>query len=119
MPNQHILNKQQWQNICKTDDILPNMGVCALFEGQQVAIFKVINLQGSEEFYAINNYCPFSQSNTLSRGLIGSLDDKIVVASPLYKQHFDLTTGICIEDNSVSVNIYPVRLDGTTIQLAG
>lgn len=111
-------NQQQWQNICEIDDILPNMGVCALFQGQQVAIFRVLNPKGSEDLYAINNYCPFSASNTLSRGLVGSLEDRVVVASPLYKQHFDLTTGICIEDSSVNVNIYPVRLNGATIQLA-
>ncbi len=78
----------------------------------------LINQNGSEDLFAINNYCPFSESNTLSRGLVGSLDEKIVVASPLYKQHFDLATGICLEDESVSVNTYPVRLNGSTIQLA-
>ncbi len=111
-------NQQQWQNICELNDILPNMGVCALFEGQQVAIFRVVSQKGAEELYAINNYCPFSDSNTLSRGLVGSIEDKIVVASPLYKQHFDLTTGICIEDHSITVNTYPVRRNGAIIQLA-
>ncbi len=111
-------NQQQWQSICEIDDIQPNMGVCALFEGQQVAIFKIVNQQGTEDLYAINNYCPFSESNTISRGLVGSIENKVVVASPLYKQHFDLTTGICVEDSSVNVNIYSVRLNGATIQLA-
>lgn len=108
----------QWENICKTGEILPNIGVCALFEGQQVAIFKVVDSSGIEQLYAINNYCPFSKSNTISRGLIGSLDGKTVIASPIYKQHFDLTTGVCLEDNTVSINVYPVRLEGSTIQLA-
>ena len=108
----------QWENICKTGEILPNIGVCALFEGQQVAIFKVVDSSGIEQLYAINNYCPFSKSNTISRGLIGSLDGKTVIASPIYKQHFDLTTGVCLEDNTVSINVYPVRLEGSTIQLS-
>jgi len=113
-----MANQKQWENICRTGDILPNIGVCALFEGQQVAIFKVADSSGIEQLFAINNYCPFSESNTISRGLVGSIDGKIVVASPLYKQHFDLSTGICLEDKSVKVNIYPVRLEGSTIQLA-
>jgi len=113
-----MTNQKQWQNICEASDILPNIGVCALFENQQVAIFKVIDPKGIEQLYAINNYCPFSESNTLSRGLVGSLEGKIVIASPLYKQHFDLSTGICLEDENVKLNIYPVRLDGSTIQLA-
>lgn len=113
-----MTNQKQWQDICETSEILPNIGVCALFDNQQVAIFKVIDQKGMEQLYAVHNYCPFSESNTLSRGLVGSLDNKIVIASPLYKQHFDLSTGICLEDENVKINTYPVRLIGSTIQLA-
>ena len=109
---------QQWFDICNIDDILPSMGRCALFNEQQIAIFRVIDQNGQENIYAIDNFCPFSESNTLSRGLTGSLTDKIVVASPLYKQHFELSTGLCLEDDSVSVKTYPVRLNGSTVQLA-
>ncbi len=102
-----------WANICHIDDILPNMGRCALFVGEQVAIFRV-----KDKLYAVNNHCPFSDSNTISRGLVGSLADKIVVASPLYKQHFDLNTGQCLEDENVKLKTYAVRLNGETVQLA-
>ncbi len=111
-------NNKQWFDICNLNDILPSMGRCALFNEQQVAIFRVVDANGVEQLYAIDNFCPFSESNTLSRGLTGSIIDKIVVASPLYKQHFDLASGICLEDESVSVNTYPVRLNGSTVQLA-
>jgi nitrite reductase (NADH) small subunit len=94
------------------------MGRCALLNNNQIAIFRVITSTETQEFYAIDNYCPFSQANTLSRGVTGNIGDKLVVASPLYKQHFDLTTGVCIEDESVRINTYPVRLNGNTIQLA-
>ncbi|MCW8833913.1 MAG: nitrite reductase small subunit NirD [Colwellia sp.] len=111
---------QQWLDICALDDILPSMGRCALVNNKQIAIFRVTKHSDKQahEFYAIDNYCPFSQANTLSRGITGSIDDKLVVASPLYKQHFDLSTGECLEDNSVRINTYPVRLNGNTIQLA-
>ena len=111
-------SNDQWFDICELADILPSMGRCALFIDKQIAIFRVSNLTGTEEFYAIDNYCPFSNANTLSRGITGTIEGKIVIASPLYKQHFDLVTGICLEDESVKVNTYPVRLDGNTIQLA-
>jgi len=39
------------------------------------------------------------------------------VASPVYKQHFSLLTGRCIEDPSVSVPIYRARVEGTDIQI--
>lgn len=109
---------KQWEDICTTADLLPNIGVCALFEGNQVAIFKVIDSSGIEQLFAINNYCPFSETNTISRGLVGSIDGKTVIASPIYKQHFNLSTGVCVEDESVKLNIYSVRLEGSTIQLA-
>lgn len=111
-------DNKQWVDICNLDDILPSMGRCALFNDQQVAIFRIIDQTGIEQFYAIDNYCPFSKSNTLSRGLTGNITGKTVVASPLYKQHFDLETGCCLEDESVSVKTYPVRLNGCTLQLA-
>ncbi|MDP7593609.1 MAG: nitrite reductase small subunit NirD [Litorilituus sp.] len=113
-----MTNQTQWANICETSEILPNIGVCALFKNQQVAIFKVIDQEGAEQLFAINNYCPFSRSNTISRGIAGNINNKIVIASPLYKQHFDLETGICIEDQNVKISTYPVRLKGSTVQLA-
>jgi nitrite reductase (NADH) small subunit len=112
------IKDQQWIDICNIDDIIPSLGRCALFNEQQIAIFRVTDQTGQENIYAIDNFCPFSESNTLSRGLTGNLTDKIVVASPIFKQHFDLATGLCIEDNSVSIKTYPVRISGNTVQLA-
>ncbi|MEY8213776.1 MAG: nitrite reductase small subunit NirD [Colwellia sp.] len=114
----NLTQDTQWLAICELNDILPSMGRGALLNGKQIAIFRVTNTDGIEAIYAIDNYCPFSQVNTLSRGITGSLNGKTVVASPLYKQHFDLLTGICLEDESVKVNTYPVRLNGTTVQLS-
>ncbi len=109
--------KETWIDICKSDDILPNMGRCALFNDEQVAIFKVLE-SGIEKLYAINNHCPFSQANTISRGIVGCLSNKTVVASPLYKQHFELATGQCLEDENVSVKTYAVRFEDGMVQLA-
>ncbi len=103
----------KWASICQIEDILPSMGRCALIEGKQVAIFRV-----KEALYAIDNFCPFSEANIISRGIIGNIADKIVVASPLYKQHFDLVTGQCIEDEAVRLPTYAVRLKGDIVQLA-
>ncbi len=106
-----------WTDICNINDILPNMGRCALFQGEQVAIFR-IQEHTAEKFYAIHNLCPFSKANIISRGIIGSMANQTVVASPLYKQHFDLNTGMCIEDSEVVIKTYEVRIENGKVQLA-
>lgn len=94
-----------WIDICAVDDVVPNTGVCALVAGEHVAVFRV----GAGEFFAIGNVDPKSGASVLSRGLLGSLGDRLVVASPLYKNHFDLRTGACLEMPELSVRTYPVR----------
>ncbi|TXH04200.1 MAG: nitrite reductase small subunit NirD [Nevskiaceae bacterium] len=89
--------------VCALDDILPDMGVCALVEGRQVAVFRVGE---TDEVYAIGNYDANSGAAVLSRGIVGDLGGRLVVASPIYKQHYDLKTGECIEDPIASVRVY-------------
>lgn len=103
-----------WTTICKLDDLVPNTGVCALLEGEQVAVFRVGK---GNDLYAVSNYDPFGEANVLSRGIIGSLGDQVVVASPLYKQHFDLKTGACVEDPEHALKVYPVRIQQDEVQL--
>ncbi|HEY5900532.1 MAG TPA: nitrite reductase small subunit NirD [Burkholderiales bacterium] len=98
--------------ICRLEDILPDTGVCALVGGEQVAVFRI-----DQEIYAIGNRDPFSGANVLSRGIVGDLNGELVVASPVYKQHFSLLTGRCIEDASVSVPVYRARVEGEDIQI--
>ena len=100
--------------VCALTDIAPNTGVCALFEGEQVALFRIGD---TEQVFAISNYDPIGKANVLSRGITGTLGERIVVASPLYKQHFDLQTGECLEDAEQSVKTYAVSLDNGQIVL--
>jgi nitrite reductase (NADH) small subunit len=97
----------QWTAICALDDIVPGTGVCALVGGRQIAIFRL----DDDSLYATQNYDPFSGANVLSRGIVGDIKGEVVVASPVYKQHFSLSTGRCIEDAEVSIAVFPVRLD--------
>ncbi|MGH8454944.1 MAG: nitrite reductase small subunit NirD [Nevskiales bacterium] len=91
-------------DICALEDINPDMGVCALVEGRQIAIFRVGE---TDEVHAIGAFDPNSGANVLWRGIVGDLKGHLVVASPIYKQHFDLKTGECIEDPNSSVRPYP------------
>lgn len=94
--------------LCAETDLLPDVGVCALVAGEQVAIFLK-----DDQVYGLANYDPFSDANVISRGIVGDLKGKKVVSSPVYKQHFCLETGVCLEDETVSLKTYHVeRKDG-------
>lgn len=105
---------QNWSAVCALDDILPDTGVCALLGGRQVAVFRV----GAERLFAIDNVDPNAGAAVLARGLIGSLGERVVVASPIYKHHFDLHTGECLEAPAHSVASYPVRLQDGRVWVA-
>jgi assimilatory nitrate reductase catalytic subunit len=92
--------------VCRLDDIVPDTGVCALVGGDQVAIFRV-----EDSVYAVGNRDPFSGANVLSRGIVGDLKGELVVASPIYKQHFSLLTGRCLEDATVRIPVYAARVE--------
>jgi NAD(P)H-dependent nitrite reductase small subunit len=97
-----------WSCVCDYTELWPNIGVCARVSGRQIAIFLV-----GETLYALDNYDPASGANVLSRGIVGDVKGEYVVASPLYKHHYSLVSGRCLEDSAKSVNVYPVRvLDG-------
>lgn len=94
-----------WQAICDLDEIGADMGVCASLDGAQVAVFRV-----DDRVYAIDNWDPASGANVLSRGIVGDLGGELVVASPIYKHHYSLTTGRCLEEPDYSVRAHRCRL---------
>ena len=102
-----------WIPVCRLADIVPNTGVCALVDGRQVAVFRL----DDDSLHAIDNFDPFSRANVLSRGIVGDIKGELVVASPVYKQHFSLISGQCLEDPAVRVPVYPVQLEGDRVCL--
>lgn len=105
----------QWISVCNIDDLIPGTGVCALVEGQQVAIFRP---SSSEALFAIDNMDPFARSNVLSRGLICEHEGELWVASPLKKQRFALNDGRCLENAEVSVKSYQIKVENGDVQVA-
>lgn len=105
-------NAQQWHCVCKESELLPNLGVRALVDGNQIALF---NVQG--QVYAVSAIDPFTQAAVLARGIVGDLKGQVVVASPIYKQHFSLVTGQCLEDASVKIKTYAVRCVANKIEV--
>ncbi len=103
-----------WTGVCSLDTLIPDLGVRALVGEDQVALFR---LSGSGEVFAIDAFDPFSKAPVLSRGIVGDLNGQLVVASPIFKQHFNLETGACIEDSAVSVRTFAARVVGGRVEI--
>lgn len=82
-----------WVRICAVGDLEVERGRAALWGDLQLALFLV----PSGKIYAVANLDPFSGANVMSRGIVGSREDAPTVASPMYKQVFDLRTGTCLD----------------------
>ncbi len=96
-----------WVEVCSLDDITPDTGVAALIAGQQVAIVRVGD---GDEVYAVGNYDPFSHAFVIARGIVGDRGGIPKIASPIFKQSFDLRTGQCLDDPDTRIPSYPVRV---------
>jgi nitrite reductase (NADH) small subunit len=102
-----------WFDVCSADDLVPERGACVLVAGRQVAVFLV-----GTELFAVGNHDPFSGANVISRGIVGSKGEIPKVASPMYKQSFDLRTGECLDDPSVTLPTFAVRANAGRIEVA-
>ncbi|SFU42500.1 nitrite reductase small subunit NirD [Halomonas korlensis] len=108
---------QTWQALCTRADLVPYSGVAAWVESAegpvQAALFY---LPGHEpELYAIDHHDPIAGANVIARGIVGDLKGEAVVASPIYKQHFRLEDGQCLENPGLRLRTWPLRLDGEKV----
>lgn len=108
-----ISQLNDWQLVCSRDDLVADSGVCVLVDKQQIAIFYLP--QETPCIYALENLDPVGRVNVLSRGIVGDVDGRLVVSSPLFKQHFDLGNGECLEDTECAVRVFPVHLEGEQV----
>lgn len=93
--------------VCRLEQLEVERGATALVQGHAVAVVRTYD----DTVYAIGNYDPFSKSSVLARGIVGTRGDIPFIASPVYKQPFDLRTGQCLDDVKVSVPAYEVKVE--------
>ena len=99
------LSTDRWVDVCAYDDLIPERGAAALVGGQQVAVFRTY----TGDLYALSNRDPFSGAYVLARGILGTRGNLPTVASPMFKQVFDLTTGQCLDDQAQAVPVFRIR----------
>ena len=95
---------ERWTYVCRYPDLIPGRGVAALVDGDQVAVFRL----SDGALRAVGNYDPASQAYVISRGLTGTHEGVLTVASPVYKDLFDLRTGRCLTKEGLALPVYPV-----------
>ena len=105
----------EWIDVCDATLLTPNRGVAALLGEQQVAVFHV---SPGDEVLAVDNLDPFSGAAVLSRGIVGSAGETLTVASPVFKQRFDLRTGACIDDPDVRLATFAARIRDGRVEVS-
>jgi len=106
-----------WHTLCHRQDLVANSGVVAWFVGAQIALFHLPQGGSGGQVYAIHNRDPQSGANVIGRGMVGRIKDAAVVASPLYKQHYRLEDGQCLEQPDQALQVWPARLRGDRVEI--
>ncbi|MER5890017.1 nitrite reductase large subunit NirB [Streptomyces sp. NPDC001941] len=87
------------------DFLEPGRGRTAvLADGTEAALFK--DRDGA--VYAVGNRDPYSGTDVIADGIMGTRDGVPVVASPMHKQEFDLRTGVSLDDDAVRLPVLDV-----------
>lgn len=106
-----------WVAICRLVDLVPERGVAALVRGTQVAVFRLLD----DAVYAVQQLDPYSNACVMSRGIVGTRGGAPTVASPMYKQLFDLRDGACLDPmgkDPLDLLPYAVQVTDGVIHLA-
>ena len=109
-------NVDVWESVCSQQDLVNDSGVVVWLDGAQVALFYLPGAEG-KTLYAIDNHDPQSGANVIGRGLVGSIKGDLVVASPIYKQHFRLEDGSCLEYPEQRLRVWPARLNEGRVEV--
>lgn len=104
-----------WVRVCALTDLEVERGRAALLGGTQLALFLLRGADGvAGRVHAVSNLDPYSGAHVISRGIVGTRQDIPTVASPMYKQVFDLRTGACLDTQGAeprSLRVWPAAVD--------
>jgi nitrite reductase (NADH) small subunit len=107
---------EDWIEVCAVDDITPDTGVAVLIGDLQIAVVRVGD-GDAPQIFAVGNYDPFSHAFVIARGIVGDRGGIPKIASPIFKQNFDLRTGQCLDDANVRLPSYPTRVSDGRIAI--
>ncbi len=102
---------QDFLPVCRVEDLEVERGAAALVHGQAIALFRTPD----GRVHALSNHDPYAHTSGLARGIVGRRGEIPFVASPRHGHAFDLRTGRCLDDASVTVAVFEVRVDAGVV----
>lgn len=106
----------EWIPVCDLHELPYERGVAALVHGVQIALFRTLD----DSVFAVQQHDPYCGAMVISRGLVGTRGPVATVASPMYKQVFDLATGACLEPQGkepIALRTWSVLVRGTEVAI--
>ncbi len=110
-----LIDVTTWVDVIADADLPTEIGVPALVGSAPVAVFRTHD----GAVHALSNLDPRTGASVMARGIVGSRGDVPTVASPLYKNVFDLRTGRCLDDSSLALARFEARVSDGVIQVRG
>lgn len=102
-----------WLPVCTVDDIPRGGGVAVLLSGIQIAVFHT----DAGNFHALDNHDPYTGTNVISRGILGSKSGVATISSPMLKHAFALETGESLDNPVVGLATYPIRINSGVVEI--
>ena len=99
-----------WVYVTRLDGLQPERPVSALVDGVQVVVVRLLG----DRVLVVGQHDPFSGANVMSRGIVGSVfrdgAEIPTLQSPMYKQAFDLRTGLSLGDVPAALGTWEVAV---------
>ena len=113
----------RWSGVCTRRQLIPERGVAVLVGDVQVALFRITGTaeDGSptDFVYAVGHKDPACDANVMARGIVGSVmtpeGQRDTVASPMYKDVYDLATGECLTRPELRLPVYRTWVAGGVV----
>ncbi|MFC6705149.1 nitrite reductase small subunit NirD [Flexivirga alba] len=106
-----------WTTVCALAAVPKDGAVAVLVDGAQVAVVRL----GDDSLFAVSHRDPVSGANVMARGIVGSTTvdgvEVPTIASPMFKQVYDLRDGRCLSDRLVVLATWEVRLHGDDVEV--
>tara|TARA_R110002072_G_scaffold1780_3_gene14626 strand:+ start:23433 stop:23774 length:342 start_codon:yes stop_codon:yes gene_type:complete len=94
-------------------DLHPGAGVALKVGDHQIALFCFPDF--SPGYFAVGHRDPIGQANVIARGILGDIGGEPVITSPLFKQHFSLRTGVCVEQAEYALPVYDITISQNSV----